>query len=314
MAGFDLTFSPAKSVSALWAVAPPEVASGSSTAHNAAVSSELAFLESHAVFTREGAGGARQVETRGLIAAAFTHRDSRAGDPDLHTHVAVANKVQTREGKWLSIYGTILHEHVVAASEAYNTALEAHLHAELGVRFVDVPGRGGSGRCGRSPASTRRYGAVVEPSGRHRGPRRGTRRGVHRASHGRPPNDKESIALAQRANLETRRGEARAALRGRAAHDLARPKPRICSASAGLRIMIDAAPRPRPTPAHAGRPAWLTSAERVISELEAHRATWQSWHMYAEAQRQVRDLDLAPEQVAQVVEHSSTPSPTGWST
>jgi hypothetical protein len=32
------------------------------------------------------------------VAAAFTHRDSRAGDPDLHTHVAVANKVQTLDG------------------------------------------------------------------------------------------------------------------------------------------------------------------------------------------------------------------------
>ena len=94
VAGFDLTFSPAKSISALWAVAPPEVAQRIRQAHNAAVLDALAFLESHAIFTREGTGGARQVETRGLIAAAFLHRDSRAGDPDLHTHVAVANKVQ----------------------------------------------------------------------------------------------------------------------------------------------------------------------------------------------------------------------------
>ena len=34
-----------------------------------------------------------------------------------------------------------------------------------------------------------------------------------------------------------------------------------------------------------------------------HRATWQSWHLYAEAQRQVRDLDVPAEQVAEVVEH-----------
>ena len=69
------------------------------------------------MFTREGKQGARQVETRGLIATAFTHRDSRAGDPDLHTHVAVANKVQTKDGKWLSIYGRVLYESVVAVSE-----------------------------------------------------------------------------------------------------------------------------------------------------------------------------------------------------
>lgn len=113
VAGFDLTFSPAKSVSTLWAVASPEVAKQIKMAHNAAVLDALDFLETHATFTREGSRGARQVETQGLIAAAFLHRDSRAGDPDLHTHVAVANKVQTRQGKWLSIYGTILHGHVV---------------------------------------------------------------------------------------------------------------------------------------------------------------------------------------------------------
>lgn len=92
----------------------------------------MAFIEREAPFTREGRNGARQVETRGLFATAFTHRDSRAGDPDLHTHVAVANKVQTREGKWLSIFGTPLHESIVAASETYNTALQLRLTEVLG--------------------------------------------------------------------------------------------------------------------------------------------------------------------------------------
>src|SRR5690606_676395 len=96
----------------------------------------LAYIEREVLFTREGTNGVRQVETRGLIATAFTHRDSRAGDPDLHTHVAVANKVQTREGKWLSVYGRLLHEHVVAASETYNTAIEYRLREALGVRFA----------------------------------------------------------------------------------------------------------------------------------------------------------------------------------
>src|SRR5690606_27962067 len=100
----------------------------------------LDFIEREVLFTREGRNGVRQVETRGLIGTAFTHRDSRAGDPDLHTHVAVANKVQTRSGKWLSIYGKVLHEHVVAASETYNTALERRLAEALGVRFVERPG------------------------------------------------------------------------------------------------------------------------------------------------------------------------------
>ena len=70
-----------------------------------AVKDALAFIEKHALFTRTGPQGIRQVNVRGLVGAAFTHRDSRAGDPDLHTHVAVANKVQTFDGRWLSIDG-----------------------------------------------------------------------------------------------------------------------------------------------------------------------------------------------------------------
>ena len=58
----------------------------------------LSFIERHALFTRQGRKGVRQVNVTGLVAAAFTQRDSRAGDPDLHTHVAVANKVQTLDG------------------------------------------------------------------------------------------------------------------------------------------------------------------------------------------------------------------------
>ncbi len=65
---------------------------------------------------------------------AFTHRDSRAGDPDLHTHVAVANKVQTLDGRWLSIDGRVLFRANVAASETYNTALEQHLRNTIGAR------------------------------------------------------------------------------------------------------------------------------------------------------------------------------------
>ena len=103
-------------------------------------------MEDRALFTREGTGGVRQVNVTGLVAAAFTHRDSRAGDPDLHTHVAVANKVQTLGGRWLSIDGRILHAAKVAASETYNTALEHHLTTFLGVRFAERPGRDRSKR------------------------------------------------------------------------------------------------------------------------------------------------------------------------
>ena len=65
----------------------------------------LSFLEDHAAFSRTGRGGIFQVDTRGFAAAAFTHQTSRAGDPQLHTHVLVANKVLCGDGRWRSLDG-----------------------------------------------------------------------------------------------------------------------------------------------------------------------------------------------------------------
>jgi conjugative relaxase-like TrwC/TraI family protein len=129
-----------KSVWTLWAVADPPITAVIERAHQPAVQDALTFIEKHSLFARTGPQGVRRVNVRGLVAAAFTHRDSRAGDPDLHTHVAVANKVQTLNGRWLSIDGRVLFKANVAASETFNTALEQHRRDSLGVRFADRPG------------------------------------------------------------------------------------------------------------------------------------------------------------------------------
>jgi hypothetical protein len=63
----DLTFSPVKSVSTLWAVADPHIAAQIEQAHQAAVQDALSFIERHARFTRQGRNGARQVNVRGLV-------------------------------------------------------------------------------------------------------------------------------------------------------------------------------------------------------------------------------------------------------
>ena len=54
--------------------------------------------------------------------------------------MAVAKKLQTLDGRWLSIDGRVLFKANVAASETYNTALEQHLRDTLGVRFAERPG------------------------------------------------------------------------------------------------------------------------------------------------------------------------------
>ena len=106
VSGYDLTFSPVKSVSSLWATSDRQTAALIEAAHWAAVEDALRFIESEVLRTRKGHAGVEQIDVRGLVAAAFTHRDNRAGDPDLHTHVAVANKVQAVvDGQWRAIDG-----------------------------------------------------------------------------------------------------------------------------------------------------------------------------------------------------------------
>jgi conjugative relaxase-like TrwC/TraI family protein len=205
VAGYDLTFSPVKSVSTLWAVADPAVAATIERAHQAAVKDALAFIEKHALFTRTGPQGIRQVNVRGLVAAAFTHRDSRAGDPDLHTHVAVANKVQALDGRWLSIDGRVLFKANVAASETYNTALEQHLRDGLGVRFADRPRTDPAKRpireiVGANPRLNQRWSTRRI----HIEARRGELAAQFQDDHGRPPTPVEASHLAQQATLETR--------------------------------------------------------------------------------------------------------------
>ncbi|MGK8507259.1 MobF family relaxase [Nocardia asiatica] len=110
VAGFDITFSPVKSVSVLWALAPRSVAEKIEAAHHAAIDDALAWMEQHAVVTRLGRNGVRQVDVDGIVAARFTHRDSRAGDPDLHSHVLIANRVATLDGRWRTLYGAAIYQ------------------------------------------------------------------------------------------------------------------------------------------------------------------------------------------------------------
>src|SRR5829696_6495302 len=205
VAGFDLTFSPVKSISTLWAVAEPAVAAAIEKAHQAAVNEALSFIEQQALFTRTGPQGIRQVNVRGLVGAAFTHRDSRAGDPDLHTHVAVANKVQTLDGRWLSIDGRVLFKAKVAASETYNTSLEQHLRDTLGVRFAARPGSDPNKRSireivGVDPRLNQRWSTRRAEINL----RRGGLAIQFQQDHGRPPTPVEALQLAQQATLETR--------------------------------------------------------------------------------------------------------------
>ena len=72
---------PVKSFSVLWALAPRDLAKTLEDIHDQAVADTLDYIENNRAFTRIGAQGVAQLDTDGVIATAFTHPDSRAGDP-----------------------------------------------------------------------------------------------------------------------------------------------------------------------------------------------------------------------------------------
>src|SRR6188474_927564 len=109
--GFDLTFSAPKSVSLLWGLGSPVAGVEVNAAHRAAVDAALGYLQQEACWTRRGAGGAEFVKGNGYLAAAFEHRSSRNGDPQLHTHVLVANATQGPDGRWTRLYHPTIYEH-----------------------------------------------------------------------------------------------------------------------------------------------------------------------------------------------------------
>ncbi len=94
VAGFDMTFAPAKSVSVMWAMADPPTRAAVEQVLSQALSEVIAWAEDHVFFTRTGARGARQESVRGVIASAWLHYQSRDGDCQVHHHVVVWNRAQ----------------------------------------------------------------------------------------------------------------------------------------------------------------------------------------------------------------------------
>jgi len=133
VAGFDLTFSVPKSVSVMWALADPQTQAAIHAAHVQALRFVIDYAERHVFTSRSGKHGVVQEDVRGVIAAAFDHWDSRAGDPQLHTHVAVINRAQTSDGTWRTLDSRSLFKSAVAMSELYNGVLSDHLTTGLGI-------------------------------------------------------------------------------------------------------------------------------------------------------------------------------------
>jgi len=229
--------------------------------------------------------------TRGLIAAAFDHYDSRDGDPNLHTHVAITSKVQGVDGQWRALDARALYRITVAASECYNTAFETALTARLGVTFAPRPDT----RDDREPVreiSHVSFGMIKHFSSRRASieTRYAQLMRAYRRKHGHDPSRSACHQLARQANLDTRTAKKPA----RSLTDMRSAWRASLIAAFGrdaVRQLMAAVPAAASPGANTARPDRLTVAQiaaRAVASVATQRSTWTVWNLRAEAERITR--------------------------
>ena len=226
---FDLTVSAAKSVSVLHAsyrVAARQARQRGDQDQAAALDAcadqieaalmdsareAVAWLEQHATYTRTGHHSACTGEWRdggGLAASLFLHHLSRDGDPQLHVHVAIWNRVQRADGadgKWRTLDSRSLHNQRLGVAPVADRILETKLSA-LGYHMVPRTDGNGAEVGGVSQDimdlfSSRAVAVTGELARLARD---------YETVHGRPPSRRTLWLLHQQAGQNTRRTKAEA--------------------------------------------------------------------------------------------------------
>ncbi len=299
VAGFDCTFTVPKSVSVLWGLADDATRDAIYAAHREAITDVLAIIERDVARTRIGTNGVAQVETNGVIAAAFDHWDSRDNDPNLHTHVVIANRVQGPDGRWRTLDSRAMHRAAVAMSERYDGLLADHLATPLGLTW-EYRERGPR----RNPA----YELAAVPQALiSEFARRSARIDVetdrlvaaYAADHGRRPEPATMLRLRQQATLATRGvkevhplADLTADWRERSGRVLG-TDPSAWAASIAATRELAAVRTASPELPEPGRAESLDriiddAATAALATLSRKRSTWTPWNAQAEASRALR--------------------------
>lgn len=272
--GYQMTFSPAKSVSVAWALGDERVVGAIEAAHEQALTSALGFMRDQAVFSRRGVDGAATIDVTSLWAQRFRHWTNRDDEPDIHDHVTIANRVMCSDGRWRTLDGRFLHKWAVAASEFYNRQLADNLRRSGFETRVRDMGEG------KQPVielaeitdkdiarfSTRRAHIKTDVA---------RLREEFRAEHGRWPTRQEEYRLSQYAAYNTRKPKTERP-------NLAVLRTAWASTAAGHvgDVIMHAGPRQE-----ASRIDVAVAAGEIIGALERDRSVWEDHHIAAAINR-----------------------------
>ncbi len=213
VAGFDLTCSPAKSVSVAWALADEATKAVIYGCHRRAVEVVLAYAEGEVFRSRSGTNGVVEEDVDGVVAVSFSHWASRSDDPQLHDHVLTWARARcTSDGRWRTFDSRALYKAVTTLSELYDGALADLLTAALGVGWEERERRH-STRARFEVAGvpeallaefSQRAGQVAAHAAELRA--------QFAAAHGREPTAVEDMRLHQVATIATRPAKSHASL------------------------------------------------------------------------------------------------------
>lgn len=287
--GFDLTFSVPKSVSVLWALSPRSTQDRILRTHHDAVEQTLAWLEENVIHTRAGRNGVAHLGTMGAITAAFDHWESRTGDPQLHTHLVIANRIQRiTDGAWVTLDSRTLYKAAVAASEHYNGLLFDALHRQLG-SDTDIRNPETSTLNPSQQLTGIDEGLIREFSNRSRLINEETDRLVAGwvTEHGHRPTSATIIRLRQQATLTTRVPKAGLPT---PLHELSGQwqERAIAKGFHPSDVLAATINRSRAAPFASSdfSPDWIGAVATLARERVAgKRSTWNRWNLLAEAER-----------------------------
>src|SRR5512132_1624113 len=153
---FDVVLRPTKSVSVLYGLGDPATGRAVLAAHHAGVAEAVGYLDGH-LGTRRGHGGVQHVSGQGLRAVGFDHRTSREGDPLLHTHLVIANRIRGPDGRWTALDGRDLYRHRLAGDAIYRATYQRELVRTLRVEWTPADAHGNRELQGMSEALVRSF-------------------------------------------------------------------------------------------------------------------------------------------------------------
>ena len=132
VAMYDMTASAPKSISLLYAGGDPHVSTIVKGCHDRAVRAALGVIEQEAAIVRRGAQSKIHEHAVGIIVAAYDHRTSRDGDPNLHTHAVIANMAQGSDGRYTALHGPALRQFMKAAGCRLSRRVAREYHGGIG--------------------------------------------------------------------------------------------------------------------------------------------------------------------------------------